>query len=1020
MRSLAVKMLSPCLVISLSFSLAFAGVLNRQGDRRNLFTDRGCCKRHSHFIYVGQDISGSPVSVDVGVCRSHCGGSQRNHATYGSGYSGYSKHTSMLDFLRTKKLRERPAPELSAAAGLEPSCPAGSVCEPTAVRVERVLLFEGLREVEVIDECRCEASPVQCVRMPALKTFFFETPYETVIDTGKCSSPAVTTVAGVLNRQGDRRNLFTDRGCCKRHSHFIYVGQDISGSPVSVDVGVCRSHCGGSQRNHATYGSGYSGYSKHTSMLDFLRTKKLRERPAPELSAAAGLEPSCPAGSVCEPTAVRVERVLLFEGLREVEVIDECRCEASPVQCVRMPALKTFFFETPYETVIDTGKCSSPAVTTDGFSCVPTKFQSVLVESPNKVELVQAVETCELKERCYRVPYLEYYYETVYSANGVKEEKLKQRERPAPELSAAAGLEPSCPAGSVCEPTAVRVARVLLFEGLREVEVIDECRCEASPVQCVRMPALKTFFFETPYETVIDTGKCSSPAVTTDGFSCVPTKFQSVLVESPNKVELVQAVETCELKERCYRVPYRSQLVFSHSKFSMSVTLSLTCKTNDGFSCVPTKFQSVLVESPNKVELVQAVETCELKERCYRVPYQADKVEFHDEQVQYLFNLSTVAKKEKVLTAELHLFKMKPRATATFNRHHFCQTPVSELLSLKGHFLTVHDEQVQYLFNLSTVAKKEKVLTAELHLFKMKPRATATFNRHHFCQVSIYQVLDVNNMNASHGRKLLSSRLIPIHSSGWEVFSITQAVSIYQVLDVNNMNASHGRKLLSSRLIPIHSSGWEVFSITQAVRSWAVDEHSNHGLLVKIRNLGGTQVEPSPVHFASGRDHHQSKQPMLVLFTDDGRRTAALESTLNDLNNDDPGVPSSPQGLKPPNSRSVRSLEYSEEDRLPCQRDPLYVDFEEIGWSGWIISPRGYNAYHCKGSCPFPLGQNMRPTNHATVQSIINALKLTKGIETPCCVPDKLFSINLLYFDDDENVVLKQYDDMVAGSCGCH
>lgn len=115
-------------------------------------------------------------------------------------------------------------------------------------------------------------------------------------------------------------------------------------------------------------------------------------------------------------------------------------------------------------------------------------------------------------------------------------------------------------------------------------------------------------------------------------------------------------------------------------------------------------------------------------------------------------------------------------------------------------------------------------------------------------------------------------------------------------------------------------------------------------------------------------------------------------------------------------TRSTRSL-----DRLqPCQRHPLSVDFEEIGWSGWIISPRGYNAFHCKGSCPFPLGENMRPTNHATVQSIINALKLSEGVSSPCCVPDKLYSINLLYFDDDENVVLKQYDDMVAGSCGCH
>ena len=140
---------------------------------------------------------------------------------------------------------------------------------------------------------------------------------------------------------------------------------------------------------------------------------------------------------------------------------------------------------------------------------------------------------------------------------------------------------------------------------------------------------------------------------------------------------------------------------------------------------------------------------------------------------------------------------------------------------------------------------------------------------------------------------------------------------------------------------------------------------------------------------------------------------------------DTPQLPHIPMAAGPPASRSARSLDYGDEDPgsaavAACQRLPLYVDFEEIGWSSWIVSPRGYNAYHCKGSCPFPLGQNMRPSNHATVQSIINALKLTRGIETPCCVPDKLFSINLLYFDDEENVVLKQYDDMVAGSCGCH
>ncbi|NXG36917.1 BMP4 protein, partial [Dromaius novaehollandiae] len=279
----------------------------------------------------------------------------------------------------------------------------------------------------------------------------------------------------------------------------------------------------------------------------------------------------------------------------------------------------------------------------------------------------------------------------------------------------------------------------------------------------------------------------------------------------------------------------------------------------------------------------------------------------------------------------------------------------------------IHSDKMHFLFVLSSVAKNEKILTAELHLFRLWPRATDGPKRHHFCQVSIYQVLDKSNPDSP-----------------------------------------QGKKLLAARLLSLQGSGWEVFAITQAVRDWTEDESSNQGLLVLVHSLGGGPLDPPAVQFASGRDH-ESKKPMLVLFTDDGRRGASLPPAAF------AGVPRL-AGCHGPRVAVTRSL-----DRLqPCQRHPLSVDFEEIGWSGWIISPRGYNAYHCKGACPFPLGENMRPTNHATVQSIINALKLSEGVSSPCCVPDKLYSINLLYFDDDENVVLKQYDDMVAGSCGCH
>ncbi|XP_035489003.2 uncharacterized protein pnhd isoform X2 [Scophthalmus maximus] len=230
------------------------------------------------------------------------------------------------------------------------------------------------------------------------------------------------TLTGVLAKHIDHRNLFTQRMCCKRQSHFVYIGQDISGSPVSVDMGTCRSHCGGASR--PPHETGQQDYSKYSSMLEFLRSKKVKRAEPPH--QLLHQRPSCGANQVCAPTAMRVERVLLLEGPREVEVVEECDCEVKLSQCLRVPALRTYYSETPYETVVDVGGCSRSKGSPEGFSCVPTKFDSALVETPNKVDLIQTVVTCELKESCYRVPYVEYYYEIVHHADGVKEERLKE------------------------------------------------------------------------------------------------------------------------------------------------------------------------------------------------------------------------------------------------------------------------------------------------------------------------------------------------------------------------------------------------------------------------------------------------------------------------------------------------------------------------------------------------------------------------------------------------------------------
>lgn len=104
-----------------------------------------------------------------------------------------------------KKIRTRgPAsPEGSDPLNKLPSCGMNQVCEPTGMRVDRVLLLEGPREVEVIEECHCEIKLTQCIRIPALRTYYSETPFETVIDVGGCSrskgSPGVCVCVSVAD-----------------------------------------------------------------------------------------------------------------------------------------------------------------------------------------------------------------------------------------------------------------------------------------------------------------------------------------------------------------------------------------------------------------------------------------------------------------------------------------------------------------------------------------------------------------------------------------------------------------------------------------------------------------------------------------------------------------------------------------------------------------------------------------------------------------------------------------------------
>ncbi|XP_010142210.1 PREDICTED: bone morphogenetic protein 2-A-like, partial [Buceros rhinoceros silvestris] len=296
-----------------------------------------------------------------------------------------------------------------------------------------------------------------------------------------------------------------------------------------------------------------------------------------------------------------------------------------------------------------------------------------------------------------------------------------------------------------------------------------------------------------------------------------------------------------------------------------------------------------------------------------------------------------------------------------------------------------HVDQYHFYFDISPMEKGEQMLKAEFRVFKLKrTRMPRRSDVKHFCKVEVYELLE----------------------SG------------------NKPQKPH---LIASRLLSLYTEGWEVFNVTQTVSKWVGNSSSNHGFLITTTHVFNNRTEHNLVKFVKSQGTLQeSRNALLVLFTNSNKQRSSsfvpssIKPGLNPAKNDaDTQITESSNASM---SRRPRAAEVpsAKSQVTPCHRRELYVDFGAIGWSGWIIYPSGYNAFYCRGSCLFPLGESLNATNHATVQSIVHTLKLAQDVSTPCCVPNELKSLNLLYFDDKENVVLKNYKDMVATRCGCH
>uniref|UniRef100_A0A6I8P6S0 Bone morphogenetic protein 4 n=1 Tax=Ornithorhynchus anatinus TaxID=9258 RepID=A0A6I8P6S0_ORNAN len=263
----------------------------------------------------------------------------------------------------------------------------------------------------------------------------------------------------------------------------------------------------------------------------------------------------------------------------------------------------------------------------------------------------------------------------------------------------------------------------------------------------------------------------------------------------------------------------------------------------------------------------------------------------------------------------------------------------------------------RFVFNLSTIPEDEVISSAELRLYREQVDQSPEWEQG-FHRINVYEVVKPPAASAAGPGPLIT-------------------------------------RLLDTRLVHHNVSRWESFDVSPAVARWTRGRRPNHGLAVEVTHLhraGAHQrrrQQARHVRVSRSLPHGDGDwaqlRPLLVTFGHDGRGHALTRRA----------------GRKNKN----------------CRRHSLYVDFSDVGWNDWIVAPPGYQAFYCHGDCPFPLADHLNSTNHAIVQTLVNSVNAS--IPKACCVPTELSAISMLYLDEYDKVVLKNYQEMVVEGCGC-
>ncbi|XP_057334267.1 protein 60A-like [Microplitis mediator] len=244
-------------------------------------------------------------------------------------------------------------------------------------------------------------------------------------------------------------------------------------------------------------------------------------------------------------------------------------------------------------------------------------------------------------------------------------------------------------------------------------------------------------------------------------------------------------------------------------------------------------------------------------------------------------------------------------------------------------------------------------------------------------------------------------------------------IEVHELRKSQNLN----HHLVTKLAVNKNYEGWVTLNISSLFDKWLRHPEKNNGIYVNVSPMNDFCVNKNLTLRDIGiinveSEHKRDKDPFIVGYLKMSYEIDDNDSGLQDDSDNEFRL-----------KRDLRRLIIDKSFHAPkvrkhvghygsCQVRPFMISFSDFGWADFIIAPLEYKLSFCAGDCSLSSFITERDTMHSYLQLLAHKAYPDR-VPIPCCAAKKFTAMNILYYGDNQNIVLEKMKRIAVSSCQC-